>query len=109
MLEVRSIINLTGNGKAYIESREKLAQGIFRRMHGRIFFYNMPELSNDIGFCTIESITYDKQFDTFIYMIKDCNTKSTYITERCNICLIEVLCNKEFIINMTENKFNTEE
>lgn len=91
MLELKSIINLTGNRNRYIASREKLAANLTRRMHGRKFFYNFPELVNDVGFCNIESITYDKLIDGFIYYIKDCSTGHTFIIERCNICLIEVL------------------
>lgn len=92
MLELRSIINLTGNRNQYIASRERLAADMLRRIHGRKFFYNFPDLVDDIGFCNIESITYDRLMDTFIYYVKDCDTGHTFITERCNICLIEVEC-----------------
>lgn len=91
MLELKSIINLTGNRERYIKAREKLATDLLRRMHGRKFFYNFPELVDDVGFCNIESITYDRMMDTFIYCIKDCDTGRTFITERCNMCLIEVV------------------
>lgn len=90
MLELQSIINLAGKRKEYIKSRERIAKDILRRMYGRTFFYNIPELSDDFGFCTIQSITYDKLFDKFIYVIRDCNTKSEFITERCNLYLIEI-------------------
>lgn len=90
MLELRSIINLTGNRETYVKLREKMAFDILRRMYGRTFFYSIPILEGEMGFCIIESITYDRMFDTFIYVIKDCNTKHTYITDRCNLCLIEV-------------------
>lgn len=93
MLELKSIINLSGNRRAYIASREKLAADTLRRIHGRKFFYNMPELCDDMGFCTIEDIEYDRLMDTFIYYIKDCDTGHIYITDRCNLCLIEMEVN----------------
>lgn len=90
MFELRSIINLTGNRETYVKLREKIAFDILRRMHEKIFFYSIPVLESEMGFCIIESVTYDRIFDTFIYVIKDCNTNHIYITDRCNLCLIEV-------------------
>lgn len=90
MLEMKSIINLTGNRNRYFVAREKLAVDIFRMMHGRVFSYSIPEICDDTGICIIESITYDRLMDKFIYVIKDCDTNHVYITERCNLCLIEI-------------------
>ena len=90
MLDLLSIINLTGNRSQYIKAREKLAEHMLKNMHGRIFLYTIPEISNDIGYCTINHITYDRLIDSFIYVIKDCNSQSVFITERCNLRLVEV-------------------
>ena len=92
MLDLRSIINLTGNRNTYIAAREKLAANTLKNMRGRLFFYNIPELCDNNGFCTIDCITYDRQFDAFIYVIKDRDTNHTFVVDRCNLCLIEVSC-----------------
>lgn len=74
----------------YIASRINFAKLILQQMHGRKFFYSMPELLDDTGICIIENITYDMYLDVFIYIIKDCDTNQIYITDRCNLYLVEM-------------------
>lgn len=91
MLEMKSIINLSYNRAMYIRSREAIAQNLQKRMYGKTFFYSIPEFGNISGFCNVEFITYDRLVDTFIYVIKDHNTKHVYIIDRCNLYLTKVL------------------
>lgn len=90
MLNIQSIINLTGNRNKYIETMDRLAEDIFQKSNNKVYSYNFHELVDDTGYCSIESITYDRLTDTFIYCIRDCDTGHIFVTDRCNICMIDI-------------------
>lgn len=65
---------------------EKVANLEFANTIGKLYEYNIFD-SLYSGICEVLSITYNSHFKSFDFVIRDIDTFSVYMIDRCNIHL----------------------